>query len=70
MAEPGQAHAAPIFLTAFNANTPLLMLTAVILIAGLIAALSDGPSALMVLVTVTLLLTFAIQAALMFAPGF
>jgi hypothetical protein len=69
MAEPGQAHAAPIFLTAFNA-TPLLMLTAVILIAGLIAALSDGPSALMVLVTVTLLLTFAIQAALMFAPGF
>lgn len=47
MAEPGQAHAAPIFLTAFNA-TPLLMLTAVILIAGLIAALSDGPSALMV----------------------
>ena len=42
MAEPGQAHAAPIFLTAFNA-TPLLMLTAVILIAGLIAALSDGP---------------------------
>jgi hypothetical protein len=69
MAEPGQAHAAPIFLTAFNA-TPLLMLTAVILIAGLIAALSDGPSALMVLVTVTLLLTFVIQAALMFAPGF
>ena len=68
MAEPGQGHAALVFLAAFNA-TPLLVLTAAVLIAWLIAALSDGPSALMVFATVALLLTFAIQAALLFCAG-
>jgi len=47
MAEPALSHAALIFLAAFNA-TPLLVPTAAVLIAWQIAALSDGPSALMV----------------------
>jgi hypothetical protein len=68
MAEAGLSHAALILLGAFHA-TPLRALTAAVLIAWLIVTLSDGPSALMVFVTVALLLTFAIQAALLLAPG-
>jgi hypothetical protein len=68
MADAGLSDSALIFLRAFHA-TPLPALTVALLIAWLIVTLSDGPSALMVLVTVALLLTFAIQAALLLAPG-
>ena len=64
MAESGLIHPLLISLAAFLA-TPLLALIATVLIAWLIVALSDGPTALMVVATVALLLTFVIQAALL-----
>ncbi len=67
MAESGLIHPLLISLAAFHA-TPLLALIATVLIAWLIVALSDGPTALMVVATVALLLTFVIQAALLLAP--
>jgi hypothetical protein len=67
MAESGLIHPLLISLAAFLA-TPLLALIATVLIAWLIVALSDGPTALMVVATVALLLTFVIQAALLLAP--
>ncbi len=67
MAESGLIHPLLISLAAFLA-TPLLALIATVLIAWLIVALSDRPTALMVVATVALLLTFVIQAALLLAP--
>lgn len=69
MAETGLGHALLIFLAAFNA-TPLVVLTAAAVIAWFAVRLSDAPSALMLLVTVAMVLTFVIQAVLMFAPAF
>jgi len=58
-----------IFLTAFHAD-PLLMLTTTNLIAWFIFKLSNTASPLAMFVTVLLLLTFGIQAALLLAPAF
>ena len=49
---------------------PLSSLMMAVLIAWLMVALSDGPSALTILLTVVLLLTFAVQMALLLAPSF
>lgn len=68
MAEAGLGHAALILLAAFH--TPLLVLTVAVVIAWFAVRLSDEPSALMLLLTVAIVLTFAIQAVLMFAPAF
>jgi len=46
------------------------MLTAAVFFAWMYVGISDGSSALMVLLTAALLLTFAIQGALLLAPVF
>lgn len=69
MAETSLGHGLLIFLAAFNA-TPLLVLTAAVVIAWFAVRLSDAPPAPMPLITVAMVLTFAIQAVLMFAPAF
>ncbi len=69
MTEAALGNQVLIFMATFHAD-PLLALTAAVLIAWLIFVLSDAPSALAVFVTVLLLLTFGIQAALLLAPAF
>ena len=69
MSKAALGYQALIFLAAFHAD-PLLMLTAAGLIAWFIFKLSDAASPLAVFVTVLLLLTFGIQAALLLAPAF
>ena len=69
MAETGLGHGLLIFPAAFDA-TPPLVLTAAVVIAWFAVRLSDAPAALMLLMTLAMVLTFAIQAVLMFAPAF
>jgi hypothetical protein len=69
MTEAALGNQVLIFLAAFHA-APLLALTAAVLIAWFIFALSDAPSPLAMFLTVLLLLTFGIQAALLLSPAF
>ena len=69
MGEPDLIHSLLVLFAAFHV-APLLMLTAVAFFAWLFVTLSDESSALMILLTAVLLLTFAIQGALLLAPAF
>ena len=69
MGEPDLIHSLFVLFAAFHA-APLLMLTAAVFFAWMYVGISDGSSALMVLLTAALLLTFAIQGALLLAPVF
>jgi hypothetical protein len=69
MTKAGLGYQVLIFLAAFHAD-PLLTFTAAVLIAWFIFALSDPPSPFAMFVTVLLLLTFGIQAALLLSPAF
>ncbi len=68
MAETGLGHGLLIFLAAFNA-TPPPVLTAAVVIAWFAVRLSDAPSGPMLLMIISMVLTFAIQAVLMFASA-
>jgi hypothetical protein len=69
MGEPAQIHSLFLLFAAFHA-APLLMLTAAVFFAWMYVGLSDGSSALMVLLTAALLLMFTIQGAILLAPVF
>ena len=69
MGEPDLIHSLLVLFAACHA-VPLLMLTAAVFFAWMYVGLSDGSSALMILLTAVLLLTFAIQGALLLAPRF
>lgn len=69
MTEAALGNQVLIFLAAFHA-APLLALTAAVLIACFIFALSDAPYPSAMFVTVLLLLTFGIRAALLLSPAF
>jgi len=69
MGEPDLIHSLFVLFAAFHA-APLLMLTAAVFFAWMYVGLSDGSSALMILLTAVLLLTFAVQGAILLAPRF
>ena len=69
MAEPSLARSILLIIDRFYAP-PLLMLTAAVFLTWTFVAISDGASALLILLTAVLLLTFAIQSGLLLAPGF
>ncbi len=69
MAKPSLACSLLVALLKFYALL-LSSLMMAVLIAWLMVALSDGLPALMILLTAVLLLTFAVQMALLLAPSF
>ena len=68
MSEPSLTQTVLLLLFAFHA-APLLMLATTAIFASVCIAISDGSSALMILLTAVLLLAFAIQGALLLAPA-
>jgi hypothetical protein len=69
MAEPNITRSVLLLFAGFYA-TPLFAFAAIAVVAWVTVALNDGSSALPILLTAGLLLTFAIQTGLLLAPGF
>ena len=69
MGEPNLIHSLFALFAACHAR-PLLMLTAAAFFAWMYVGISDGASALRILLTTLLLVMFVIQGALLLAPVF
>jgi hypothetical protein len=69
MVEPNLTRSALLLFARFHA-TRLLEIVAAVLVAWAIVDLNDAPSALLILLTTVLLLTFAIQSGLLLGPAF
>jgi hypothetical protein len=69
MVEPNLTRSALLLFNGFHA-APLFALAAVAVVAWVIVALNDAPSAPLILLITVLLSAFAIPGALVLSPGF